>query len=105
VSAELDDSLATLFTLLKKDVNAAELIPTNVTYSVCDFYWLNSPVSLDQDDLQQDDDFLDQVKRTCLEESNRMHVNPILTKVRRLAATFFSDHVYLVIELPDRKQF
>ena len=106
MSAKLDDSLATFFTRLRKDVNAAELMPTTkVTYSVCEFYQLNSPVLLANDDLQQSDDFLDQAKRTCLEESNRMHVDPITTTVRQLAETFSNNYVRLVIEIPDRKQF
>lgn len=108
VSARLDDSLLKFFIGLRNDVDAAEHIPDNVSYDVCSFYQLENPVSVvgdDCDDEYQGDfeDVSDAVKQACLDESNRMPVNPRSIKVRELAEMFSADHVYLVIDFLDRK--
>ena len=108
VSAKLNDSLVTLFTRLRKNDETAEHIPAKLSYSGCKFYRLKSPVSLGEDNTDDEDDgnltsVPDVVKQAILEETNRVAVNPWRTKVRRLAETFSSDHVYLVIEIPDRE--
>ena len=94
VSAEPDDPLAMLFTHLPKNVAAAKHLPANVAFDECEFYQLKTPVLLSRHDVQQ----------ACLEESNRIHVDPIRTSVVLLAPKFSRNYVNLVIELPDRKQ-
>lgn len=110
VSARLDDSLVMFFRGLRDDVDAARHIPANVSYGVCDFYRLENPVSVigndsDVDDEYQGDvtDFPDAVKQACLDENNRVPVNPRRIKVRELAEKVSGHHVYLVIDFRDRK--
>ncbi|KAN0081523.1 hypothetical protein V8E55_009147 [Tylopilus felleus] len=97
VSARLDDLLFDIFISLK----AVNVIPGNIPYKICEFYRLNSPVLFINNVLSEGDTFLKQAKQACLEESNRMQVEPMTTKVALLAETISSEHAYLVIDFPD----
>lgn len=121
VTAQLDDSLARFFQRLQDDVDAARHIPLKVSYTACKFYQMRNPVSVwmaDSNDFEDEDkdeggsnsadqdnwdDFLAQARQACLEETNRVLVNPRTTKVRSLAERFSAEDIYLAIEFPDRK--
>ena len=58
---------------------------------------------MDSDDWPEGEDvFLNHVKQACLEESNKVLVSPTM-KVRKLAHKIVKDHVYLVINILDRR--
>lgn len=101
ISAQPEDTIAEVFKNFRKDPDEAELIPAKITYHVCRFYRLKNPVSLVNDRPRSDNEFLNEVKKACAEESNRELVNPTLTEVRQLAEEFSPRHIHLVIELPD----
>ncbi|KAF8554814.1 hypothetical protein OG21DRAFT_1508454 [Imleria badia] len=106
VSAKPGNTLVQLFSRLRDNVDAVEYLPTKVYWHACDFYRLNNPVALGEDPIDHEGsrnfmDIPDEVKEACFQESNRMAVNPMATKVHSLGDEFFEDHIYLVIETPD----
>ena len=107
VSAQPISTLAKLFTGLRNNDGAAEFLPAKISWRGCDFYRLNQPVALGDDPVGPEKsgnlkDIPDQVKEACFQESNKVAVNPIRTKVQVLGDKIFEDHIYLVIEIPDR---
>ena len=105
-AACVQDSLVKFFTSLQNDANAAGYIPAKIAYHACEFYRLNTPVQI-VDDEDGDEDTADrksvpdEVIQACLEKANRVCVNPLRTRVQRLAKEFSPDHLYLAITLPD----
>ena len=98
--------LVKLFLNLHKDPNAAQYLPKQVPWRACDFYRLKNPVPLVGEDAGSSNfsDVTHEVREACLQESNRVLVNPMNIKVQDLAEELSEDHIYLVIQIPDRTQ-
>ncbi|KAN0081577.1 hypothetical protein V8E55_009201 [Tylopilus felleus] len=107
VTTRTNSLLVKLFSYLHKDPNAAQYLPKQVPWRACDFYRLKNPVPLvgEDDDHEGSGNFNDvthKVKEACLQESNRVPVNPTNTRVQHLSKEQLSDdHIYLVIQIPD----
>ena len=104
VSCLLDDYLAKVFSYLK----VAKGLPAKLSHTHCKFYRLKRPVPLGEDNTDDEDDkedgTPDDVMQACLDKTNRVPVKPTKTKVSRLAEQFSKDHIYLVIDFPDRER-
>ena len=92
---------------LRNNDDAAEFLPAKISWRACKFYRLNQPVALGDDPVGPEGssnpmEILDEVKEACLQEDNRVTVSPMRTKVQVLGDKIFEDHIYLVIEIPDR---
>ncbi|KAN0081585.1 hypothetical protein V8E55_009209, partial [Tylopilus felleus] len=107
VTTRASYTLLKLFSDLRKDPDAAQYLPKQVSWRACDFYRLKNPVPLvgEDDDHEGSGNFNDvthKVKEACLQESNRVPVNPTNTRVQHLSKEQLSDdHIYLVIQIPD----
>ena len=111
VTTRTNNLLVKLFSYLHKDPNAAQYLPKQVPWRACDFYRLKNPVPLVGEDAGHEgsgnfNDVTHKVKEACLQESNRVLVNPTNTRVQDLSKEQLSDdHIYLVIQIPDREWY
>ena len=103
VSGLLGDCLVDIF----NHPTVAKYIPAKVSYSHCKFYRLKRPVLVRDDDTDDEDGGQDRpphnMKQACLDETNRAPIKPLTTKVHQLAKQISDDHIYLVIDFPDRE--